>query len=81
MNFMANGTTACVPATSLPQHKVYKLFLLESLSKEAGAEGLSFELLSRNVDQPFKYVATWLINEWSKIWLHVTRCFIKHRVI
>ena len=49
--------------------------------KEARAEGLSFELLSRNVDQPFKYIATWLINEWSKIWLHVTRCFIKHRVI
>ena len=31
------------------------------LLKEAGAEGLSFELLNRNVDQPFKYVATWLI--------------------
>src|SRR5215813_4900438 len=28
------------------------------LLKEAGAEGLSFELLNRNVDQPFKYVAT-----------------------
>ena len=35
------------------------------LLKEAGAEGLSIELLSRNVDQPFKYVATWLIDEWS----------------
>jgi peptide/nickel transport system substrate-binding protein len=42
------------------------------LLKEAGAEGLSFELLSRNVDQPYKYVATWLIDEWSKIGLHVT---------
>jgi len=41
--------------------------------KEAGAEGLSFELLNRNVDQPFKYVATWLIDEWSKIGLHVTQ--------
>jgi len=41
------------------------------LLKEAGAEGLSFELLNRNVDQPFKYVATWLIDEWSKIGLHV----------
>ena len=39
--------------------------------KEAGAEGLSFELLNRNVDQPFKYVATWLIDEWSKVGLHV----------
>ena len=41
------------------------------LLKEAGAEGLSFELLNRNVDQPFKYVATWLIDEWDKIGLHV----------
>jgi peptide/nickel transport system substrate-binding protein len=30
-------------------------------------------LLNRNVDQPFKYVATWLIDEWSKIGLHVTQ--------
>ena len=28
------------------------------LLKEAGAEGLSFELLNRNVDQPYKYVGT-----------------------
>jgi len=46
------------------------------LLQEAGAEGLSFELLNRNVDQPFKYVATWLIDEWSKIGLHV-----KQRVV
>jgi peptide/nickel transport system substrate-binding protein len=43
------------------------------LLKDAGAEGLSFELLNRDVDQPFKYVATWLIDEWSKIGLHVTQ--------
>ena len=43
------------------------------LLKEAGAEELSFELLSRNVDQPYKYVATWLIDEWSKIGLHATQ--------
>jgi len=42
------------------------------LLQEAGAEGLSFELLSRNVDQPYKYVATWLIDEWSKIGLRAT---------
>ena len=41
------------------------------LLKEAGAEGLTFELLNRNVDQPYKYVATWLIDEWSKVGLHV----------
>jgi peptide/nickel transport system substrate-binding protein len=43
------------------------------LLKEAGAENLSFELLNRNVDQPYKYVATWLIDQWSKIGLHVTQ--------
>ncbi len=43
------------------------------LLKEAGAEGLSFELLNRGVDQPYKYVGTWLIDQWSKIGLHVTQ--------
>lgn len=39
------------------------------LLKEAGAEGLQFELLNRNVDQPYKFVGTWLIDEWRKIGL------------
>jgi peptide/nickel transport system substrate-binding protein len=43
------------------------------LLKEAGAENLSFELLNRNVDQPYKYIAAWLIDQWSKIGLHVTQ--------
>jgi peptide/nickel transport system substrate-binding protein len=43
------------------------------LLHEAGAEGLTFELLNRNVDQPYKYIATWVIDEWSKIGLHVTQ--------
>jgi peptide/nickel transport system substrate-binding protein len=43
------------------------------LLKEAGAENLSFELLNRNVDQPYKYVGTWLIDQWSKVGLHVTQ--------
>ena len=43
------------------------------LLKEAGAEGLSFELLNRTVDQPYKYDGTWAIDEWSKIGLHVTQ--------
>ena len=43
------------------------------LLKEAGAEGLAFELLNRNVDQPYKFVATWLIDEWSKVGLRVTQ--------
>jgi peptide/nickel transport system substrate-binding protein len=37
------------------------------LLKEAGAEGLKFELLNRNVDQPYKYVGTWAVAEWKKI--------------
>jgi peptide/nickel transport system substrate-binding protein len=37
------------------------------LLQEAGAEGLSFELVNRNVDQPYKYNATWVIDQWSKI--------------
>jgi len=37
------------------------------LLKEAGVEGLKFELTNRNVDQPYKYVGTWLIGEWKKI--------------
>ncbi len=43
------------------------------LLKEAGAENLSFELLNRNVDQPYKYVALALIDDWSKVGLHVTQ--------
>jgi peptide/nickel transport system substrate-binding protein len=43
------------------------------LLHQAGAEGLTFELLNRNVDQPYKYVATWLIDEWSKVGLHATQ--------
>jgi peptide/nickel transport system substrate-binding protein len=39
------------------------------LLKEAGAEGLEFELNNRNIDQPYKFVATWLIDEWSKVGL------------
>jgi peptide/nickel transport system substrate-binding protein len=43
------------------------------LLKEAGAEGLSFELLNRNVDQPYKYNGIWVVDEWSKLGLHVTQ--------
>src|ERR1700736_2984109 len=43
------------------------------LLNEAGAEGLSFELLNRNVDQPYKYYGIWVVDQWSKIGLHVTQ--------
>ena len=43
------------------------------LLKEAGVENLSFELLDRNVDQPYKFNGTWVIDQWSKIGLKVTQ--------
>jgi len=43
------------------------------LLKEAGAEGLAFELFNRNIDQPYKFVGTWLADEWSKVGLKVTQ--------
>ena len=43
------------------------------LLKEAGAEGLTFELLNRNVDQPYKFNGTWVIDEWSKIGVQATQ--------
>src|SRR6202166_56452 len=43
------------------------------LLKEAGAENLKFELLNRTVDQPFKYLGSWLVDEWSKVGLQVTQ--------
>ena len=43
------------------------------LLKEAGAEGLTFELLNRNVDQPYKFNGTWVIDEWRKIGVQATQ--------
>jgi peptide/nickel transport system substrate-binding protein len=43
------------------------------LLKDAGTEGLAFELFNRNIDQPYKLVGTWLIDQWSKVGLRVTQ--------
>jgi peptide/nickel transport system substrate-binding protein len=43
------------------------------LLKAAGAEKLSFELLNRNVDQPYKFIGTWMIDEWRKIGVTATQ--------
>jgi len=43
------------------------------LLKEAGAEGLSFELTNRSVDQPYKYYGIWAVDQWSKIGVKVTQ--------
>jgi len=41
------------------------------LLKEAGHEGLSFTLNNRGVDQPYKIVGTWLIDQWKKVGMNV----------
>ena len=43
----------------------------KKLLKEAGQENLTFELHNRGVDQPYKHVGTWLIDQWSKVGLKV----------
>src|SRR5262249_23247722 len=43
------------------------------LLKEAGAENLKFELMNRNVDQPYKFVRSWIIDRWTKIGVQATQ--------
>src|SRR5262249_5358142 len=46
------------------------------LLKDAGAENLSFEMLNRDVDQPYKYIGILAVDEWSKIGVKVTQKFL-----
>jgi peptide/nickel transport system substrate-binding protein len=41
------------------------------LLKESGHEHLKFTLNNRGVDQPYKIVGTWLIDQWKKVGLEV----------
>ena len=43
------------------------------LLKGGRARKPGFELLNRNVDQPYKIVGTWLVDEWSKVGLKATQ--------
>jgi peptide/nickel transport system substrate-binding protein len=43
------------------------------LLKEAGQENLTFTLLNRSTDQPYKYYGIWLVDQWAKIGVHVTQ--------
>ncbi len=43
------------------------------LLKEAGQENLEFVLLNRGVDQPYRVVGTWLIDQFKKVGLKVTQ--------
>ncbi|MDH3666057.1 MAG: ABC transporter substrate-binding protein [Paracoccaceae bacterium] len=41
------------------------------LLKEAGAEGLKFTFNNRGVDQPYRVVGTWLVDQWKQVGLEV----------
>jgi peptide/nickel transport system substrate-binding protein len=43
------------------------------LLKEAGQENLSFELLNRSTDQPYKYYGIWVVDQWAKIGVKATQ--------
>ena len=45
----------------------------KKLLADAGHAGMSFELHNRGVDQPYKVVGTWLIDQWSKLGMKVTQ--------
>ena len=41
----------------------------KKLIKEAGIGGLEFDFSNRGVDQPYKVVGTWLVDQWKKVGL------------
>ena len=43
------------------------------LLSEAGASGLKIDFLNRGVDQPYKVVGTWLVDQWKKVGLLATQ--------
>lgn len=47
--------------------------LAKKLLKEAGHENLTFDLHNRAVDQPYKFVGTWLIDQWRQIGIKATQ--------
>jgi peptide/nickel transport system substrate-binding protein len=46
------------------------------LLKEAGAEGLPIVLWNRAVDQPYKIVGTWLVDQWRKVGFKATQAVV-----
>jgi len=44
-----------------------------ALLADAGQSNLAFEFNNRGVDQPYKVVGTWLVDQWSKVGLKVTQ--------
>jgi peptide/nickel transport system substrate-binding protein len=47
--------------------------MAKKLLKEAGQENLEFTLSNRGVDQPYKLVGTWAIDQWRKIGVKVNQ--------
>jgi len=45
----------------------------EASAKGGGGRGARIRLLNRSVDQPFKFLGIWLVDEWSKIGVKVTQ--------
>jgi len=45
----------------------------KALLEQAGHPGLKFELNNRGVDQPYKVVGTWLIDQWARAGMNVTQ--------
>jgi peptide/nickel transport system substrate-binding protein len=44
--------------------------MAKKLLKDAGQENLEFTLSNRSVDQPYKLVGTWAIDQWRRIGVH-----------
>ncbi|MCB1744601.1 MAG: ABC transporter substrate-binding protein [Gammaproteobacteria bacterium] len=47
--------------------------LARQLLKESGHENLKLDLHNRAVDQPYKYVGTWVIDQWRQIGVQATQ--------
>ncbi|MCP5150230.1 MAG: ABC transporter substrate-binding protein [Ectothiorhodospiraceae bacterium] len=47
--------------------------MARKLLADAGQSNLKFELNNRGVDQPYKVVGTWLIDQWKQVGLDVTQ--------
>ena len=45
----------------------------KKLLADAGASGLKIDFSNRGVDQPYKVVGTWLVDQWKKVGLSVTQ--------
>ena len=58
-----------------PDNKV-RHAMAKKLLKEAGAEGMKISLWNRAVDQPYKVLGTWLIDQWRKVGFDATQTVV-----